>query len=318
MAQSRSFRFGTGVQATSRSELVEQVHKAEDLGYSSLTVTDHVSQPRLAPIATLAAMAAIDSSLWLTSTVFGNDYRHPAILASEAATIDIISNGRLELGIGTGYLASDYEQTGIAFDQAGTRVDRLIESIQILKALFSDQTLTFSGEYYTIRELSIMPKPVQRPHPRLLIGGGGKRMLSLAAREADIVGINPTAKGGGVDFGQLSPDAFAKKVEWVRDAAGERFVDIELHSMLFAVVATDDQQQAAEQWIKQVEAFSGTVCHIDVDDVLASPYVLMGTVEQMVSKIKACRDRFGVSYFTTSSHIDMDVLSPVVAQLAGK
>jgi alkanesulfonate monooxygenase SsuD/methylene tetrahydromethanopterin reductase-like flavin-dependent oxidoreductase (luciferase family) len=137
------------------------VHRAEDLGYNSITVTDHISSPRLAPFSTLAAIAAVDSRLRLLSTVFGNDFRHPAFLASEAATIDLISEGRLELGVGTGWLESDYEQTGIPFDSAGTRVNRLIEAVQLIKALFTDDSVTFTGQYYTVRGLNLRPKPVQ-------------------------------------------------------------------------------------------------------------------------------------------------------------
>lgn len=137
------------------------MHRAEDLGYNSITVTDHISSPRLAPFSTLAAIAAVDSRLRLLSTVFGNDFRHPAFLASEAATIDLISEGRLELGVGTGWLESDYEQTGIPFDSAGTRVNRLIEAVQLIKALFTDDSVTFTGQYYTVRGLNLRPKPVQ-------------------------------------------------------------------------------------------------------------------------------------------------------------
>lgn len=325
MAQDRPFRFGTSLQATSRAELLAQVRKAQDWGYSAITVTDHVSTPRLAPIATLAAVAALDTSLRLTSTVFGNDFRHPAFLASEAAAIDIISDGRLELGIGTGWMGPDYETTGIALDSPGIRIERLGEAIDILKLLFSGEPVSYAGQHYTIRDLTLQPKPVQRPHPPLLIGGGGKRMLSLAGREADIVSINPVTTEGGMDFSTYAAGAFAQKLAWVREAAGERFEHIELHALLFWVIETDDQEQAAQQWLQQVGAMSfRRGQRIDkgpgafsVEDVLASPYLLIGTIEQMVGQLQARRQQYGLSYFTTASYIGPETFGPLVAQLAG-
>ncbi|MEZ4660391.1 MAG: TIGR03621 family F420-dependent LLM class oxidoreductase [Caldilineaceae bacterium] len=318
MTVSRNFRFGTAIQASSRFDLIDQIRRVEQLGYDAVTVNDHVSMPRWGPISMLAAVAALSSSLSLSSTVFGNDFRHPALLANEAATIDLISDGRLELGIGTGWWEPDYAQAGIPFEAPGTRVSRLIEAIHVMKGLFSDEPCTFSGKHYTIRNLNGMPKPIQRPHPRILIGGGGKRMLSLAAREANIVSINPTTKDGTMDFQTYSPDAFDQKVEWIRQAAGTRFDELELHSMLFGVIITDDQQQAADSWIRQVESMVNAPIGLSVEDVLASPYILMGTVDQMVAKLEFCRDKYGVSYFTTASMISMDILGPVIAQIKGK
>lgn len=313
----RKFRFGTTIQATSRTELLAQVRRVEELGYDSITVVDHVSAPRLAPISTLAAVGAMSSRLRLLSTVFGNDFRHPAFLASEAAAIDIISEGRLELGIGTGWLEPDYAQTGLSFDSPGSRVSRLIEAIHIIKALFADEPVTFSGDYYTIQKLNLQPKPVQRPHPPILIGGGGKRMLTLAAQEADIVSINPVTKGGGMDFLTYRAEVFAEKVGWVREAAGDRFPDLELHSMLFGVVITEDPHAAAMEWLQNVETIFKRPPGLTVEDVLASPYILMGTVPQMVDKLTACRREYGISYFTPGSTIPMETLGPVVQQLTG-
>ena len=271
-------------------------------------------------------MAALDTSLRLTSIVFGNDFRHPALLASEAAAIDIISDGRLELGIGTGWMAADYEKTGMTFDAAGVRINRLIEAITIIKGLFSDHPVNFAGRYYTINDLNMQPKPVQRPRPPILIGGGGKRMLSLAAKEADIVSINPVTTEGGMDLTTITAELFAEKVAWVHQEAGERFDDIELHLLIFWVIETDDQEQAAMQWIQQAEnnhlrrgeSIATGPRALSVEDVLASPYFLIGTREQMVTELIARRERYGVSYFTTSSGIGQDVFGPVVQQLAGK
>lgn len=317
MAENRKFRFGIKFQALSRSELVEQARQAEDLGYNSLTVSDHVSGPRLGPIATLAALAAQESNLRLTSAVFGNDFRHPAFLANEAATIDLISNGRLELGIGTGWWEPDYTQTGLVFDAPGVRVDRLIEAIHIIKGLFSGQKVTFEGKYYTIRELELMPKPIRQPHPPLLIGGGGKRMLSLAAKEADIVSVNPLSKDGTMALEAFFAADFARKIEWVREAARERFTSLELQCMCFGMNVTDgDQQQAAESWVKQAERVFKIPAGLKINDVLESPYILVGSVEQIIDKLLACREQYGLSYFTIPSS-SVAAFSPVVARLAG-
>lgn len=326
MAQHRPFRFGTSLRATSRVELLAQVRKAQEMGFSAVVTPDHVGAPGLAPIATLAAVAALDSSLRLTSIVFDNDFRHPAVLASEAAAIDIISDGRLDLGIGAGWLAMDYEKTGIPFDSPGVRIDRLREAIHIIKALFSDEAVTYTGRYYTINDLNMQPKAVQRPHPPLMIGGAGRRMLSLAGREADIVSITALTTDGGVDFTTMRAETFAQRVAWVREAAGERFSEIELHSILFSVIVTDDQEQAAQQWLQQVENLSirrgesitkGERA-FTLEDVLKSPFVLIGTIEQMVAELQERRERYGVSFFTPTSSISMDTFGQVVSQLAGK
>lgn len=316
MGEAHKFRFGIKFQALTRAEILEQARQAEDLGYSSLTVSDHVSGPRLGPIATLAALAALDSKLHLTSAVFGNDFRHPAFLANEAVTIDIISNGRLELGIGTGWWEPDYIQTGLAFDSPGTRVNRLIEAIHILKSLFSGQKFSFEGQHYTICDLELMPKPSRQPP--LLIGGGGKRMLSLAGREADIVSVNPISKDGTMHLEAFFASAFAQKIEWVREAASERFEDPELQCMCFGLNVTDgDQEQAAEDWVKNVARLFKVPAELKIKDILESPYILVGNVDQLIDKLQAIREQYGVSYFTIPSS-SVETFGPVVARLAGR
>lgn len=316
MSEAHKFRFGIKFQALTRAEILEQARQAEDLGYSSLTVSDHVSGPRLGPIATLAALAALDSKLNLTSAVFGNDFRHPAFLANEAVTIDLISNGRLELGIGTGWWEPDYTQTGLVFDPPGTRVNRLIEAIHILKGLFSGQKFSFEGQYYTISNLELMPKPNRQPP--LLIGGGGKRMLSLAGREADIVSVNPLSKDGTMDLEAFFATAFAQKVAWVREAAGERFQALELQCMCFGLTVTDGgQQQAAENWATEAARAFKVPPELKIKDILESPYILIGDVDQLIDKLQMIREQYGVSYFTIPSS-SVETFGPVVARLAGK
>jgi probable F420-dependent oxidoreductase len=254
----------------------------------------------------LAAEAT--QTLRIGTTVFANDFRHPAVLAKEAATLDLLSGGRLELGLGAGYLAPDYALTGIALDPPGVRVSRLMESVQIIKGLFGDEPVTFAGRYYTITDLEGYPKPVQRPHPPLYLAGGSKRVLSLAAREADIVGLVPPSGGGKLDFLEASMAATMQRVEWVRHAAGERLAALELNTLLFAVVVTEHRQQAAEQ----LAATRGTTA----EQVLDSIHFLVGTVEQMVEQIHMWRERLGISYITVLQEY-MDALAPVVARLAG-
>jgi probable F420-dependent oxidoreductase len=185
--------------------------------------------------------------------VFGNDFRHPAVLAKEVATLDVLTDGRFELGLGTGYASDDYEKMGIQLQSPGIRVRRFEEAVHILKGLFADGAFTCEGDYYTIRDLDGLPKPVQKPHPPLLLGGGSKRILSFAAREAHIVGINPkTTSEGGLDFSSITPEATNQKIAWVQEAAGPRFSDIELNYLVFPVV-TDQRRQAAEQKLREWE-----------------------------------------------------------------
>jgi probable F420-dependent oxidoreductase len=246
MATRRRFRFGTGsYRARSRDDYLTLARKVEDLGYAILLTPDHF-EDQLAPLAALMAAAEATRTLRIGSYVFANDFRHPAVLAKEAATLDVLSEGRFELGIGTGYLGPDYATTGIPLDPPGVRVSRLAEAVQIIKGLFADEPVTVTGTHYCVAGLDGYPKPHQRPHPPLLIAGGGKSLLSLAAREADIVGLLMGSRDGGLDFSSGSTAATAQRVEWVRQAAGDRFADLEFNTLVFGVVLTDHRQQAAE------------------------------------------------------------------------
>src|SRR5437016_11924644 len=191
------------------------------MGFSTLYLPDHFTE-QPGPIAALMAAADATTKLRVGSLVFDNDYRHPIVLAKEAATLDLLSDGRFELGIGAGWHGPDYEQTGIPFDPPRVRVSRLEEAVTVIKRLFGEEPVNFSGKYYTINGLTGLPRPVQRPHPPIFIAGGGKRVLSLAAREADIVGLHVKtyADGSGGDVSSTSGDATLEKLEWVRQAAG--------------------------------------------------------------------------------------------------
>jgi probable F420-dependent oxidoreductase len=286
--------------------------KAEALGYSTLLVDDHLGNP-LAPLPALVAAAEATTRLRIGTFVLANDFRHPVLLAREAASVDLLSGGRLELGLGTGYALADYSQSGIRLDPPGVRVSRFAEALQIVKGLFADAPLTFAGRYYSIHDLNGLPKPAQRPHPQLLIGGGVKRMLSLAAREADIVSVNiKTTPTGGLDFSSLTAEAAAQKVAWVREAAGDRFQALELNLLVPLVAITDNQRGTAEQLLRKwgipAEA-------LNVEQVLESPSALLGSVDQIIETLQARRERYGFSYIVVWQ--PMEQFAPIVARLSG-
>ncbi len=307
----RPFRFGVQVgHAADAAEWASIARKAEDLGFSTFTMGDHLDA-QFAPTVGLMAAAAATSTLRIGALTYANDYRHPVVLAKEAATLDLLSGGRLELGVGAGWMTTDYEQAGIPLDPAGVRIERLAEAIAVLKGLFADGPVTLAGEHYTVAGLEGSPKPVQRPHPPILVGGGGRKILQLAAREADIIGLNFNLHGGRIDA-TVGPDGTAEhtaeKLEWIRDAAGERFDEIELQVRIHLAVITDDRAALAEQL---APAFGLTP-----EAALSSPHSLAGTVEQIIDDLVEQRERFGISYLGISAD-SMDDLAPVVARLAG-
>lgn len=320
MTTPRPFRFGVfcgGRQ--SREELVSLARKAEDLGYSTLVLADHLLTA-MAPIAAMAVAAEATSTLRIGCHVFGNDFRNPVMLAKEAATLDLLSGGRLELGLGTGFWRADYDQSGIPLDPPGVRVGRFAEAVQVMKGAFAsaitDEPFSFSGTYYTIRDLRLRTKPVQRPHPPLVIGGGSRRILSLAAREADIVSINNRSTAeGGLESPANPQEAFAQSVEWVRQAANGHAEDSEISTLLLRAVHVSDEgpRHAAEQVLKSVSRLEGRT----VDQLLASPKALLGSVDDIIEVLYSRRARFGLSYLVISAE-SIDALAPVVARLAGK
>jgi probable F420-dependent oxidoreductase len=237
------------------------------------------------------------------------------VLAKEAATLDVLSGGRLELGLGTGYRRADYEQPGIAFDPPAVRVARFEEAVRVVKGFFADAPFTFAGRYYRVQELDGVPKPVQRPHPPILIGGGSKRILSIAAREADIVAVNiRTTPQGEFDFTSITAEATAQKVAWVREAAGARFESLELNILAPLVAVTADRRGAAEQFLR----FFGLPTDAQsVAQLLESPVALIGSIDQIVEDLVARRERYGFSYVVVWDN-SLDAFAPVVARLAGR
>jgi len=296
--------------ARSKSEWVDTAKKAEDLGYSALLMPDHFGD-QLSPVAALATAAAVTDALRVGTLVFANDFRHPAVLAKETATLDLLSDGRLEVGMGAGWMTEDYSWTGIPQDRAGVRIDRMIEAIEVLRGLWSNEAFSFSGSHYTISEMNGLPKPVQSGGPPIIVGGGAQRVLSTAARMADIVGINPNVGEGKVGpeaIASMSAAATDDKLGWVRDAAGDRFDDIEISILKFVTIVTDDRETVA--------AKVGGAMGMDGPTLLASPHAIVGSAEEIVEHLIEQRERWHGSYVTVRSDA-FESFAPVVAALAG-
>jgi len=308
----RPFRFGVQEhRAHSATQWRERARAIESMGFSALYLPDHFgAQP--GPITALMAAADATTTLRIGPLVLDNDYRHPVIVAKEAATLDLLSDGRLELGMGAGWMVSDYEQSGIPYDSAGTRIERLAEAVQIIKKFFAGGEFSFEGKHYKIDGLEGAPQTVQKPHPPILLGGGGRKMLSLAAREADIVHVNYNLNEGRINRTLVQTGMAAKteeKLAWIKEAAGERLEAIELGFTVFFANITDDRQALAEA-IAPGMGF-------EPQDVLEMPHFLVGTVEQIEHDLRERRDRYGLSHATLPGEM-ADELAPVVERLAGQ
>lgn len=293
----KGFRFGLNAStAPNRKEWVEKAKKAEDLGYDILLAGEHTFIWQ-SPFPALQAAADVTSRLRIGTYVLGNDFRNPIMLAQEAATLDILSDGRFELGLGTGWLINDYQNTGIPFDSPGVRISRMQEAVQILKCAFSGESFSFQGKYYHVDNFQLPGWPVQRPRPPLLIGGGGKRILSFAAREVDIIGINLLSTSDGwIDLATGTKQATANKIDWVRHAAAGR-TDMEL-SIYFITTEIADSNEEKEKAAYKIRADWGVPEEkLSLQDLLASPYVLIGSENELVEKMLRLREEFGFTYF---------------------
>ena len=314
MAQDHKFRFAaqlsTAPGGTARS-WADQARRVEELGYSTLLMPDHFGD-QLAPVPALAAAAGATTTLRLGALVFGNDYRHPFVLAKEAATLDMLSEGRLELSLGAGWMRTDYEEAGLAYDPPRVRVERFEEAAMVLQGLLrTDGAFSFDGRYYQVHGHSLTPRPVQQPGPPLIIGGGGRRVLSFAALHADIVSINVNLRAGtaGPETApDASPERTRQKVAWVREAAGKRFNDLELNALIGFVAITDDAAGIA--------AAMAPHFGIDPDDALHVPLALLGTLEEMEDELQWRRQEYGISYWSIEAG-DWEALGPLVSKLAG-
>jgi probable F420-dependent oxidoreductase len=314
MAHDRKFRFAAQLSRApdgSARSWGEQARKAEDLGYSALLMPDHFGD-QLAPVPALAAVADATTTLRMGSLVFGNDYRHPLVLAKEAATLDMLSEGRLELSLGAGWMRTDYDESGIPYDPPWVRVERFEEAVAVLNGLLrSDRPFSFDGEYYHVHDHTLLPRPVQQPGPPLIIGGGGKRILSFAARHADIVSINVNLRdgtGGPETAPNATPERTREKVGWVKEAAGARFDSLELNSLIGFVMITDDASAIVEAMAPHFG--------IDTEDALHIPLALIGTLDEMAEELRWRRDEYGISYWSIEGD-SWEHLAPVVSKLAG-
>ncbi len=311
MATDRRFRFGVQLSfAGSPEEWAAKARRAEDLGYATLCVPDHFDD-QLAPMPALVAAAVATSTLRVGTLVLDNDYRHPLLVAKEAATVDLLSGGRLELGMGAGWLRRDYEQSGIPCDPPSVRIDRLEEGLAVVKGLLAGGKFSFRGRYYTITDHPGTPLPVQRPGPPILVGGGGRRILTLAGRVADVVSVNFDLRSGsiGPQVGiTATADATAEKVGWVREAAGDRFDQVELSYTAYLTLVTEDRDGVA--------AGLGSGFGLDPEQVLAMPNFLIGTVGQIADELARRRDDLGLSYVIVGGECQ-EAMAPVVARLAG-
>lgn len=284
--------------------------KVEDLGWSTLTVADHLDD-QLAPIPAAMAAAAATTTLRVGTMVLANDYRHPVMVAKEAATLDVLTGGRFELGIGAGWMTADYEAAGIELARAGLRIDRLTEALAVLRGLWSAEPFSFDGTHYQIRELAGRPAPVTTGGPPIVIGGGGERVLRLAAREADVVALNVNLRAGVIDeraFPDGTPAATDRKLGWIRDAAGDRSDQLELQARVHLAMVTDDRAAVIQELSP---AFGLTPA-----EAAATPHALIGTVEEICDQLVERRERWGISYLGLSGD-QLDAFAPVVARLAG-
>ncbi len=296
----------------------EHVRRVEALGFSTFLIRDHILPdffgPQLAPLTALATAAAVTERLHVGTLVFSNDFRHPAFLAKEAATLDALSGGRFELGIGAGWLRAEYDAAGLTFDRAGVRIDRLDESLAILRALLRGDQVDFEGQHYHVSQLLDFPPPTRAGGPPLLIGGGKPRMLRVAGKHADIVSILTTSVASGVvedSPAERVPAEVERKLGWIREGAGERFPEIELN-LIPTLVVTDDRYREARRIVVQ-RKWSG----VSPEDVLEMPSFLIGTYDEIESTIRERCERYGFSYYAFSDANARQAV-PLVERLAGR
>ncbi len=299
---------------TTARELGERARMAEDLGVTTFILPDHLV-PQLAPVPYLATVAALTERMRISAFVHNNDLRHPAVLAQELASLDVLSAGRLAVAIGAGWNEPEYRAIGLPFDPIRVRQARLAEAIVVLKGCFGPGAFSFSGEHYTITDYDAYPKPVQQPHPPIFIGGGGRSTLELAAREADIVGLAPRILSGQrPDPRSITWTATEEKIDWVREAAGHRFggLSFNVYPSQWPITVTDDLHGEARKVIDRMLERTGV--EMTEQEVIDSPHIFIGSHDRFVEKFSELRERLGISSFLVGS---LDELGPVVERLAG-
>jgi probable F420-dependent oxidoreductase len=312
MAHERRIRFAMQLSHASTGRAWKELAlRAEAEGYDVVSLPDHLGD-QFGPIAALAAVAAVTDSVHLSMFVLANDLRHPAVLAKEIATLDVISDGRVELGLGAGWNGAEFRAMGIPFDGPGRRIERLQEAVSLLKALFTGQKTNFEGRYYRVVDLEVRPRPVRPSGIPLVLGGGGRSMLALAAREADTVSVstdNRSRTAAGALSDSIGWPVVSKQIDWVREVAGPRFDELEINFRVLAVVVTDDRAGAAERLSRQFGS--------SPEVLLDSPFVFVGSLQQIENQINRARHELGVSYYTISQR-HADLVAPLVAAVAGR
>jgi probable F420-dependent oxidoreductase len=311
----RPFTFiADAVDAHDAPTLVERARRAESIGATTFAIPDHLTE-MMAPVPYLATVAAATERLRISAFVHNNDLRHPAVLAKDLATLDVLSAGRLDVAIGAGWNKPEYDAIGLQFDPVGTRVSRLTEAIAVLKGSFGDGPFNFAGEHYTITDYDGFPRPVQKPHPPIFIGGGGRRTLTLAAREAQIVGLAPRILSElRADPLSVTWAATEEKLGWVREAAGDRFETLvfNVYPSQWPITVTDDVRAEARKVIDLMKKRTGI--ELSEEDVIESPHIFIGSIDRFVEKFSELRERLGISSFLVGG---LDELAPVVERLAG-
>ncbi len=320
----RSFRFSVqAFEATSAREWTDLARRPEDLGYATLFTTAHYFGPGdisntsghrpvdVAPLTAMTAAAMATTRLRVGCRVFCVDYHNPVVLAKELATLDMMSDGRLEVGLGAGWVAAEYEGLGIAMDRPGVRIERLAEVVKVLKAHWGGKPLDVQGAHVHVSGFAGRPLPVQQPHPPIFIGGGAPRVLKLAGALADIVSINFNNAAGKLGSGSVASstqDATVEKIGWIREGAGDRFDDIELEIGAYFVAISEDPTQAREAMARRFGVTSEALSE--------HPHALIGSVSQVCEKLEQRRSELGVSYVNVAQR-SMEAFAPVVARLAG-
>jgi probable F420-dependent oxidoreductase len=311
----KPFRFLAEARAVaSGRELAETARRAEALGIDTHVIPDHLIE-QLAPLPAMATIAAATDKLRVAGFVLNNDLRHPAVLAQDLASIDVLSEGRLDVAIGAGWNRPEYEAIGIPFDPAPVRQSRLAEAIAVLEGCFADGPFSFAGEHYRITDYDAYPKPVQRPHPPFLIGGGGRRTLMLAGSHAQIVGLAPRILPSGAgDPASVTVAATAEKIAWAREAAGPRADELEfnIYPSMTGISVTDHARREAQELSARLEERSGVA--VSAEELLESPHIFIGSVEGLVEKFRRLREELGISSIMVG---ELDELVPVVERLAG-
>lgn len=311
----RPFRFLADIhQVVSGLELAARARRAEQLGYHALVIPDHLLG-QLSPTIALATVAAATETVRLAAFVHNNDLRHPAVLAQDLASLDVLSGGRLDVAIGAGWNKAEYDAIGLPFDPTPVRQARLAEAITVLKGAFSGEPFSFAGEHYTITDYTGQPVPAQRPHPPFFVGGGGRRTLTLAGQQADIIGLAPRiTRQATVDTPSLTLAATREKIGWVREAAGDRFEKLEfnIYPSAYPVTVTDDLHGEARKVVDYLKGRTGV--ELTEQEVIDSPHLFIGSVDRLVEKFLQLREDLGITSILLG---DIGELEPVLERLSG-